>query len=177
MTTDLGAVPWTAFAGTPTPSTFARGMWLTLFRPARNAGYLTLACFAAVLLTGGWQVIVRDPGDQLPRLAIGMAFVAVFLILPRFAIARQWSSSPALRAPVRGVASDAGLEWQHQDTTAQIPWSGFRSFAKQRDMYALQLSGGQWLFIPREYFVGATDWKAFAGLIERSVPRNAKRGV
>jgi len=164
------------FSGEYTKAQWSRGIRLAMY-PKGRALIFRLLGLALCLAVIGALVVSRLQGEtvqasRVVRMLISAGVLGVWAALPYVrawqAMAQPWRggrSTPNLR----GVVTEQGITSNATRTGAEEKWSTFLQAYLHDDIAVLIGSDGLATILPREFFAGEDDWRAFRQVVEFNV--------
>lgn len=94
--------------------------------------------------------------------------------LPRIQIPRIWRNQKGLQAPIEGVASEEGIQYNSVHFKNDLSWSLFLMYKLSPTLMLLYQSPKAFNMVPKHMFQNDADWQSFVSIVARNVADGVK---
>lgn len=121
--------------------------------------WLMLVILAVALLMVRTGSVLEGPGEQLPRIAIGLFLVLILFVAPELAIRSTWKKNALAQQPVSGAVAREGIRWEGSSAKADFRWDALRGVRQRKGLLLLYTASSQAFWLLPRFFESSEDWE------------------
>jgi hypothetical protein len=143
----------------------SRKMWII-------CGVFLLFLLILNIWNGDLQQSLLNPWVTILAWLPLVLMIPVLFIGQRYFVRRHWKSNKVMQRPIKGTASDEGINWEVEGlSSSHVPWDLFLRYRESSNMLLVYQGINQvFYFFPR-YFEDDTQWQEFRELVAQKLPR------
>jgi hypothetical protein len=136
-----------------------------------HAGRIAAVILLVLMSVGALAVDLALFQRVLPLVLLLLFFTFFQWWLPRLQAGATWRSYKALQAPVSGVVTPEGMQYNGADFKSELAWPVFIKYKRTDDMVLLYQGSNAFNIVPKSLFANDDQWAAFVQIVEQRVPQ------